>query len=145
MCRCDRLGEALAHRPHAERLLEGPPLALVCSSPSVVSIITPSEARTRFGSAQTVKSSRRLSSSRASACEVTSQPPSAGTHEIGSAVAQAVERADAAVELEIGELDRGADREARLPRGVLGLVDVDLRDERAPSRPMLSGARRRGR
>ena len=30
-----------------------------CSSPSLVSIMTPSEARTRFGSAQTVKSSRR--------------------------------------------------------------------------------------
>ena len=54
-----------------------------CSAPSLVSIITPSDARTRFGSAQTVKSSR-LSNSRASSCDVTSQPPSAGTHETGS-------------------------------------------------------------
>ena len=44
-------------------------------------------------------------------------------------VAQAIERSDSAVLLEVGELDGRADREARPPRGILGLVDDDLGDE----------------
>ena len=57
----------------------------VWASPCEVSIITPSDARTRFGSAQTENSSRRPSTERARSHDVTSQPPSAGTHDTGSA------------------------------------------------------------
>ena len=103
-----------------------------------VSIITPSDARTRFGSAQTVKSSPPASSSRASACEVTSQPPSAGTHEIGS---RARRRSSAPTRLSssrsANSIAAPAGKRA-LRAAVLGLVDDDLRDERLHARPMLS-------
>src|SRR4029450_8331048 len=60
--------------------------ACCCGSvESLVSTITPSGARTRFGSAQTLKSSVLASTFRASGYAVTSQPPRAGTHETGSA------------------------------------------------------------
>ena len=52
---------------------------------SEVSIIRPSDARTRFCSASTVVAARGLSASRACAWPVTSHPPSAGSHDTGSA------------------------------------------------------------
>ena len=82
----DRLGEALAHGAHAERLVERRAAAARARRRRVVSIITPSDARTRFGSAQHREVvARGRAARRASACDVTSQPPSAGTHETGSA------------------------------------------------------------
>jgi hypothetical protein len=75
-----------------------------------------------LGSAQTVNSSRRLSSD---------EPAAERGHPRDRLRApQPVERVHAAVELQVGELDRGARREARAPRGVLGLVERDLGDER---------------
>ena len=100
-----RLGEALAHGTHPERLVERPALPRVLARRR--SSASSRRATRARGSARptTVKSSPRPSSSRASSCEVTSQPPSAGTHEIGSKSRRRSSARDAAVELEIGELD----------------------------------------
>ena len=114
-----------------------------CSAPSLVSIITPSDARTRFGSAQTVKSSPRLSSSRASSCEVTSQPPSAGTHEIGSKSRRRSSAADAAVELEIGELDARSPIGKRALRAAASASSITTCRTSSPIRRCYPAARSR--
>ena len=77
---------------------------------SLVSIITPSDARTRFGSAQTVKSSRPRE--HAPGQRVRRDQPAAERRHPGDGLrlAQPVERLGAPVLLEVRELDRGARR-----------------------------------
>ncbi len=137
-------GEALAHRPHAERLLERPPLPLV-----VVAVdrqhhhAQRSAHEIRLGPhGELVAAAEQL----ARKCMRGDEPAAERRHPRDRLrCTQPVERADAAVELEIGELDRASRREARLPRGVLGLVDGDLRDERVHRGDPTGAPRRRGR
>ena len=102
----------------------------VCSSASAESIISPSDARTRFCSTSTVVAVRGLSASRAAAWPVTSHPPRAGSHDTGSASRSRSSTGLAAGPLEVGECDRRPGREPRLPRGGGGVRDLGLLQQR---------------
>ena len=107
-----RLGEALAHRAHAERLVEGPPLPLVLGA--VARQHHHAERRAHevgLGpDREVVARLEQLARERVRRDE----PAAERRHPRDRLeVAQAVERTHAAVPLEVGELDGAADREAR--------------------------------
>ena len=119
------LREALAHGPHAERLVERLALALVLGAVAREHHHAergPHEVRLR-PDREVVAAPEQL------ACErVRRHEPAAERRHPrdGLRVAQAVERGRAAGELEIGELDRRAGRKARAAGSRLGVVDDSL-------------------